>query len=176
MNLPTSVDGPYFEWLYDQVGSEKRETYRDMLLTLYYITFRSRIPNDINRATDGIGLRLLFQKETGISMTFHEENRPCNVLEMLIALAVRMTFFTVFDPADMDDEDGPIDNFWLMISNLGLKPHTDRKNVEIINNFITRDYMSNGHGGLFPLRNPRENQREVELWYQMQEYIATEVY
>ena len=29
----------------------------------------------------------------------------------------------------------------------------------------------NGTGGLFPLKRPRVNQRRVEVWYQMSEYL-----
>ena len=36
---------------------------------------------------------------------------------------------------------------------------------------IWRTYDSNGYGGLFPLRNPREDQRKVELWYQLNAYL-----
>ena len=39
--------------------------------------------------------------------------------------------------------------------------------------FIDREYKYNGVGGLFPLDNPVDDQRDVELWYQMQAYIST---
>ena len=36
---------------------------------------------------------------------------------------------------------------------------------------LAREYSDNGHGGLFPLKNPKKDQRKVEIWYQMTEYI-----
>jgi hypothetical protein len=36
---------------------------------------------------------------------------------------------------------------------------------------VWRTYEPNGVGGFFPLENPNEDQREVELWYQMSAYV-----
>jgi hypothetical protein len=36
---------------------------------------------------------------------------------------------------------------------------------------IHRYYQPNGHGGFFPLENPQDDQRHVELWYQLNEYV-----
>jgi hypothetical protein len=36
---------------------------------------------------------------------------------------------------------------------------------------VNREYDPDGRGGLFPLDGTHANQREVELWYQMQAYI-----
>ncbi len=37
---------------------------------------------------------------------------------------------------------------------------------EIIHNFVWRTYDSTGYGGLFPLDDPKEDQRKVEIWYE----------
>jgi hypothetical protein len=42
----------------------------------------------------------------------------------------------------------------------------------ILERVKNRDYETDGHGGLFPLRNPPEDQRQVELWYQMGHWMA----
>jgi hypothetical protein len=31
--------------------------------------------------------------------------------------------------------------------------------------------MKSGLGGMFPLEDPREDQRAIEIWYQMMAYI-----
>ena len=42
---------------------------------------------------------------------------------------------------------------------------------EAIYRFMNRDYDSNGRGGLFIVNNPRQDLREVEIWYQMHWYL-----
>ena len=34
-----------------------------------------------------------------------------------------------------------------------------------------RRYRADGVGGFFPLKNPREDQRGLELWYQISAYV-----
>jgi len=36
---------------------------------------------------------------------------------------------------------------------------------------ILRRYSKTGKGGLFPLKHPKKDQTEVEIWYQMQQYV-----
>ena len=40
-----------------------------------------------------------------------------------------------------------------------------------LDGFINRQYEANGEGGLFPLKGVCEDQREVEIWYQMNAYL-----
>jgi hypothetical protein len=35
-----------------------------------------------------------------------------------------------------------------------------------------RLYTTSGYGGLFPLEEPKEDQRKVEIWYQMMAYLG----
>ncbi len=37
---------------------------------------------------------------------------------------------------------------------------------DIIHTFVWRTYNYNGYGGLFPLDDPKEDQRKVEIWYE----------
>jgi hypothetical protein len=61
--------------------------------------------------------------------------------------------------------------------NLELNPYNDRDGVdeahvtETLDRVIYRNYESNGHGGFFPLEDPDEDQRRVELWYQLNAYL-----
>lgn len=166
---------PYFVWLYSHIGnpSDKNPEHSHWILAdlLYGIVFTWDIPNDDNRADDGIQLRYEFCEETGTD-DFHAEDGPCTVLEMLIALAKRLDFL---------EDGGAADWFWIMVDNLGLLGFTDQAYVDeewfkdevydIIDIFLCREFEKSGVGGIFPLRHPRSDQRKVEIWYQMHAYL-----
>jgi hypothetical protein len=63
------------------------------------------------------------------------------------------------------------------MTNLGLEEYrhvarSDRRVIEdILDIFVERKYDPNGYGGLFPLRCPKHDQREIEIWYQFNEYL-----
>ena len=165
----------YFRWLYSQVANVKLKnpsrTYWSLLKLLHMKEFVWIIPNDDNRLEDGRYLRYEFVN------TFELEdvdpdwmNLGCSMLEMLVGLARRLYF----------EDDSPVDEwFWRILDNLGLREFTDDSNItehvedveNIIDNVIWRTYRPNGRGGLFPLKHAPEDQREVELWYQMSEYL-----
>jgi hypothetical protein len=42
---------------------------------------------------------------------------------------------------------------------------------EILERVIGRTYRPDGRGGFFPLRYAEKDQREVELWYQLNAYV-----
>jgi hypothetical protein len=101
------------------------------------------------------------------------------MLEFLIALATRMN--ETFYDWDVPDQTGVY--FWEMMGNLGLLDYTDKfledfpNEVSAIDEAFAkvnyRKYDSDGRdGGLFPIDNPSHNQRETEIWYQMQEYMS----
>jgi hypothetical protein len=64
-----------------------------------------------------------------------------------------------------------------MVENLNLKQFTDREPLpvsvvdETLQRVIFRTYTSSGFGGLFPLKHAPDDQRRVELWYQMCSYL-----
>ncbi len=171
MNVP--IDELYFRWLYGQVGSlEERNpsrTYWELLRLLYIKPFIYIIENDDNRAHDGLDLRREFIDQEGISeveiswMQLH-----CSMLELLIGLSRRLAF---------EDGGEPYLWFWQLIENLGLEQYNDNTRIPVsrINNIldrvINRTYNRKGHGGLFPLNHTKIDQRDVELWYQLNEYL-----
>lgn len=130
------------------------------------VSFYSLIPNDENRGLDGLRLRGEYEAETGKTISLY---LPCTLLEMLVALADRMAFIT-FDP-ERGSEPNLIPHFWELIRNLGLSPNGNINNEEIIHNLLERNYTPSGDGGLFPLGTVQEDQRYVEIWYQMMAYI-----
>lgn len=104
----------------------------------------------------------------------------CSMLEMLIALAIRADFET-----DTGAIAGGVEGwFWKFMDNVRLSQYIDAlinakslgvidRTLETINN---RTYKPNGRGGLFPLRKPQKDQREVELWYQLSAYLLENNY
>lgn len=164
-----STELAYLGWLYQQLGREganKRE-FGDLCYWLYHQKFYSILPNDDNRAADGLNLRTEF----GIQLDFE-----CSMLEFLTALAKRMDYI-VYQPEN-GERVGKW--FWLMVNNLGLDPvdisdeEEDARNYTIIKRFLERAYNRTGRGGLFPIRRSMKDQRRVEIWYQMMDYIAQE--
>lgn len=138
------------------------------------------VPMDENRAEDGVYLRAIFQQESGhdYGYTYESDSWPCSVLEMLIALARTMEDSILYDA---DKGDRTAEWFWLMLKNLKLDTYeddllisdrdSDFENIfEILHVFMNRLYGKNGLGGVFPMRRTDKDQREVELWYQANEY------
>jgi hypothetical protein len=100
-------------------------------------------------------------------------DRPCTVLEMMIALALRCEEDTMDDPL-MGDRTGQW--FWRMIVSLGLGAAVDgRFNPKpinaIIERFLNREYEPNGKGGLFTIKNCEYDLRTVEIWIQLCWYL-----
>ena len=168
------VKDAYFECKYRLVCSGKRR--RILLSHLHNIDFTYTIPMDGNRAEDGTDLRYRFGYENsydGAIIATYLDDRPCSVLEMLIALAIRCEEHIMDDP-DIGNRTGQ----WFddMISNLGLSRMTDArfdKNYvnRVIDKFLNREYGRNGEGGLFTVEHCPRDLRSVEIWYQMCLYL-----
>lgn len=169
----------YFDWMYQLVCNDeynRRLSYRKLLCFLHDVEFTYIIDMDGNREADGINLRYRFGYECRYDdreIAACLDNRPCSVLEMMIALALRCEDDIMDDPA----EGNRIGEwFWEMIVSLGLGSMNDRKfdrcyAETVIARFLNREYEPNGRGGLFTVENPRRDMRNVEIWYQMQWYL-----
>ena len=166
----------YFEWLFETVDNERSDidnSYRDLLIYLHDVDFICINPRDQDRAADGIDLRRRFALEYGFRDTPDCLDRPCSVLEMMIALAIRCEE-TIMDDTSVGDRTRQW--FWRMISNLDLNSMTNR-NFDIdyveyaVSTFLYRDYEADGRGGLFHIRNCSSNLRHVEIWTQMLWYL-----
>lgn len=162
----------YVRWLCSKVGLP--DFYSRLADKLHSRVFVWTVHNDANRAADGISLRGRYIDETGVGATEEIFMHPCTVLEMMVALACRMETDIMFDP---EFGDRTHQWFWIMIENLGLDgmddDHFDDENVNhILNVLLNRTYFMNGSGGLFPLKRPKHNQRRVEIWYQMSEFLV----
>jgi hypothetical protein len=167
------LDELYFVWLTDFVGGpagKPDRKYLKLLRQLLTKEFVWVIPNDDNRAEDGKALRDLFLAQEGISdVDSYWANMGCSMFELLVGLSRRLSFET--DGFDQYRE--PSGWFWVLVRNLGLansritKSEIDRK----LDVFIWRTYEPNGRGGLFPLLKAHQDQRKVEIWYQMCAYV-----
>lgn len=162
----------YFEWLMSFIASNKYSPirYTQLLKQLSLTDFVYFYPMDENRAMDGINLRYRCEKELNGKLYCY--GYPCSILEMMIALALRIEEEIMFDE-DMGDRTP--DWFWEMIYSLGLITCTDDDYDEIyisevIHDFLHRNYDFNGRGGLFTV-GENENIRDKEIWYQMQKYL-----
>lgn len=170
------LDVRYLTWLYSQVANTRTrtgpKTYWNLLQQLFRTEFVWFVPNDDNRAEDGRALRAEWTAEEEIEVDREWLSLGCNFLELLIGLARRLDFET---------DGGVSEWFWQLIENLGLSGFTDAKYFEaeevtdITHRVMFRSYDRDGNGGLFPLRRASKDQREVEIWYQLSEYLLQDL-
>jgi hypothetical protein len=169
----------YFDWMcsliYDENHS-KRHSYKKLLTYLNGIEFIYIIPQDGNRFEDGVDLRYRFGYERGFSdpiIASYLDDKPCSVLEMLVALSFRCEEHIMDDP-EIGNRTGKW--FWTMIDNLDLGRMNDSsfnsaEADRIINRFLNREYESDGTGGLFVIPDSHYDMRSVEIWYQLMWYL-----
>lgn len=161
------LDERYLSWLHAQVESVKQPHMSQhqvwtLLRQLYQKEFVWLVPNDDNRVADGLALRPEFFAESGLEFEESWSILGCSFLEMLVGLTRRLEF-EVGTPAG--------DWFWELIFNLQLKRMSQARRDEALNIVIWRRYEPDGRGGLFPLKHPTKDQRDVEIWYQLNAYI-----
>jgi hypothetical protein len=169
------LDELYLKWLYEQVGNVRLKnpsrTYWKLFRQLYTKEFVWIVPNDDNRLADGLDLRDEFIRRHNRNLNHQDAvwmQLGCSMMELLMGLARHLSF-----------EDGQSCQFWFwrLIENLGLHDCKDDSDFdpstvdEILDEVIWRTYNPDGSGGLFPLEDPHEDQREVELWYQLNAYL-----
>ena len=171
----------YFDWLCDKVrDSSCDKSYLMLLKDLHNIPFMAVLELDNNRAEDGKYLReeYAMYEAHSINALRAIESADCSVLEVLISIAERIRF--ELTSTDTKEDDNISKYFWTMIHNLGLDIFVDENYTdngssaaifEIVASWLDRTYSYDGEGGLFPLRNPDYDQRDVEIWYQMQAYL-----
>jgi hypothetical protein len=168
------IEKEYFSWLLSFISPCRR--YTKVLRKLFDTEFVYSIKLDENRSHDGRDLRFRFIDEKHQSATHlirYIDNRKCSILEMMIALSIRIEDFIM-----SDDKYGNRTSEWFhsMFKSLGLNESNndnyDREYVEtVIYVFLNRHYKSSGEGGLFTVRNHRLDMRNIEIWYQMTNYL-----
>lgn len=170
----------YLKWMTRLVSDESiypNGLFNNLISHLHNIEFRYILERDANRTQDGIDLRYRFAYENDIDPFLIDEyllSDHCSVLEMMIALANRCEE-SIMDNPSMGNRQSKW--FRAMVYSLGLSSMHDYEFFdsefvdEKINKFMNRDYKTNGSGGLFTVKNPPRDMRDVEIWYQMCWYI-----
>lgn len=170
------LDEMYFQWLYSLVAdpecTDKKQSYWKLLKQLFTTEFLWFVEHDGDRVEDGIALRHEFLVQQGID---EEDVDPewiglgCSVLELMMGLSRRLEFQVGGQPHYW---------FWRLVENIGLRKYHDgvqrypRLHIEgVLYSIIFRQYTASGLGGFFPLREPHEDQRNVDLWYQLSAYV-----
>lgn len=169
-------DEPYLNWLYRQVADPDTEnqklTFWEILHALYLTEFISCVSFDENRIADAKNLRKEFVRDEGVRGVDPEWiELGCSMLELMVGLSRRLAF---------EGDGQPHYWFWFhLMKNLGFDRYNDLDLdgedlpdiEETLDRVIYRHYDGNGHGGFFPLEYANEDQRGVELWYQLNAYL-----
>ena len=169
----------YVYYLYRIVqngGENHRKLCVELFKNRFFIT-RSAPKRDVDREKDGLELRKEWSNDS-LDGEFHII--PCTMLEMIIGISKRMSEQLM----DEDGEDKTAQYFWEIIGNLGLDCWDDDnfgwetglapKNIgKICEILCKRQYNPDGTGGgMFPMPGVFGiNQKKMEIWYQMQDYI-----
>lgn len=164
----------YFKWLCSLVCDNIQND--ELLEELHNTEFIYTIAMDANRASDGVDLRYRFADEHNhhqAMIASYLDDRPCSMLEMMVALALRCEEDIMVNP-DIGNRTG--EWFWDMIDSLGLYPKANKKINktkvhEVIEKFLNHEYEYDGKGGLFTIKNPPKDLRNVEIWYQLNWYL-----
>lgn len=172
------LNDEYFDWMYGLVCGDQRLSYRRLLRYLHERVFTYTIPMDGNREADGINLRYRFAYEFDYDrpmIATYLDDKPCSILEMMVALAVRCEEHIMSDP-EFGDRTGRW--FFTMIDNLGIGYMDDtrfdaRYADVVIDIWLNHDYEPDGKGGLFTVEEPIRDLRTVDIWYQMCWYLNT---
>lgn len=164
----------YGDWLVKLVGFE-RKGYDNLMELMHMTPFTYSIERDRNRAEDGKYIRGQFFDEIGVAYDDIFDRYDASVLEVLVALAIRLDNEYIGDPGECHPEE----IFWEILSNLGFNTPKARNAhfrmnycYEILVYWMERRYDRRGVGGIFPMRKTRRDQKQLELWGQAMEYVS----
>lgn len=169
----------YFNWLYDIIADENKD-YRKLCEILHSINYSYGNMYDANRYENGVYMRYRFAQEKGYD---HEEpmiastidNRDCSMFEMMVALA-----WHIETDIMANSEEGNRTYLWfeVMLNSLHIDVYegdsAETNAIDILKAvqlFLNKGYSSNGDGGLFYIPDTNKDLREMEIWYQANEYL-----
>jgi len=182
--MDKDITDRYFDFLYSRVAGEPSYVRLSSYLHNRW-EFRWSVDYDENRQADGYDQRESFLFTSTVAFTRKQVDQllnylPVSVFEVLVAICDRMDF-------NLDDlvSGSRMDRWYReLLTNLSLDAFDDdhfdldaagrdRRVVDdIIQVWLDRTYGSDGDGSLFPLVNYNPvDRREVEIWYQMMDYL-----
>lgn len=169
----------YFDWLCERVGIQDKHIKDSSAIDILYMTtfsvcekYHKQVALDESRIEDALSMREKFTNDSDFQPIFDARFllgvglSDVSIFEVMVALADRM----VYNCSDSIDRS---EAFFIMFKNLfsGVDENDSEKLSERVKNFLDREYGKDGSCGLFPLKNPKKDQRKVEIWYQMMAYI-----
>ena len=175
----------YLVWLINLINADnyKGKSYIKLCSLLNKIPFKPVIKLDENRLSDVQSLlrETYIQSQSEWYRLTNDDimelpTWPVSFLELIISLAMRIDL-------DFMREINGIDNtriyFWVLVRNLGILEFDDEHwgedaIISIVNrlNIVqNRTYDPNGNGGLFPLENAEMDQRNVQIWNQLCQFV-----
>lgn len=167
----TSTQYKYYHWLMDIVGHAKAEAYSYLIRVLHDTPYTYISHSDSNRYYDGIDLRYRYGQYHEMSdpeVAASLDISPCSMLEMMVALALRLEEQFLTDP---ERGDRTALWFWNMIASLGLSGMTNsnfnRAYIDkTIYSLLHRGYRPNGLGSLFMVPNNGSIVERFDIWEQ----------
>jgi len=166
----------YHHWItelaIDWCRTCSRKNYKKLIKYLDGVRFVALMQEDENRIEDAKELMLRFEDDQHPGMVCANTDEP-SVLDVMVALACRCEDHIMNDP---DLGDRACLWFYAMIKSLGLEEdddiNYDQYYVEsVIDNFISRNYDADGHGGLFTVPLEGIDLRKMEIWNQMNWWV-----
>ena len=154
----------YLEWLNLQAGIRINSR---LGRALHGVQYRYFVQNDVNRAIEGKNLRRIYV-ELGGKPAWAYEDEPASVMEVLVAFAQRADDLATGMGIQPDARG------WcsLFLYHLGLSGDCSTHDIQTKAQYwVNRQYTASGKGGLFPLDYPTRDQRRLELWYQLNDYL-----
>ena len=177
----------YLKWLLRLINADnyKERSYIKLCSLLNKVLFKPVIKLDENRLSDAHSLlrETYIQSQSDWYRINSDEaviefsKWPVSFLELIISLAMRIDL-------DFMREINGIDNtriyFWILVRNLGFLEYDDEHwgedaIISIVNqlNIVQdRKYDFDGKGGLFPLENSEVDQRNVQIWNQLCQFVS----
>lgn len=168
----------YLEWIKSIAFENETKVYNysKLLDLLNNVTFTYILPMDSNLYEQGIYLRKRYSYFANIpysDVDYAFNGVPCSLLEMMVSLAFKCEENIMYDP-----EKGDQTYVWFeeMLRSTHLLCQYDsifdeEYCIERITNLLNRNYEPNGDGGLFTVPNAQKDFRNMEIWYQMHQYL-----
>lgn len=154
----------YLMYLINLVDAGERVPLCEELFSIPF-KYDPEMVHDAILADNAASLRISYKEDTGLSSYKYG---ICSCLELLVYIAIKMEGIMV-----TNGEMHPERWFDDMINNLDICDGVDVEDK--ITRWMNRDFSKSGKGGLFPLKNARQDQRLTPFWQQAGSYMGERV-